>query len=223
LYYVTVKRQQALCLYDNLPSIYVSLLNRFYSISTRYLHRHLKCRESLNCEKESIMKMVKKVILVAVVLPITLGTASAFAGNKDSQNDKGHKSSSMEQCSPGLHLTPRLMKKLDLTDAQENQLKELRKADRAEMEAKMDEHAQHMNALLLADKFDKAQAITMVKEEQKDRIGRQVDRLEKDFNMLSVLTPAQKTKLLEIGKKYRQKCAKEMKPSMGKEHKEKGE
>lgn len=152
------------------------------------------------------MKMVKKLMLATVIFPIALGTASAFAGS-----DKGDaKRHSMERCQPGPVLNPKILKRLDLTDAQKEQFKALRNADRAEMKAKMDARGKQMNDLLLAETFDKAKATAMAKEAQNNRIERQVDRLEKQFKMLSILTPAQKEKLMEFEKKHQQKCDEKM-------------
>ena len=163
------------------------------------------------------MKMTKKLILATVMFPIALGTASAFAAG-----GKGdHKRSSMERCQPGPVLNPKIIKRLDLTDAQKEQLKALRNADRAEMKAKMDARDKSMNALLMADTFDKEKAAAMVKESQNNRVQHQVDRLEKQFKMLSILTPAQKEKLQSFEKKHQQKCDEMMK--QGKGDRKKGE
>ncbi len=76
------------------------------------------------------MKPAKKLILAAVVLPLTLGTASAFAfGGKD------HHKGPRDECGPGMDRG--IMRQLDLTDAQKEQLNELREANRAEMKAKL--------------------------------------------------------------------------------------
>ncbi|WP_245959197.1 Spy/CpxP family protein refolding chaperone [Marinomonas pollencensis] len=149
--------------------------------------------------------MTKKLILATVMFPIALGTASAFAAGKDD-----HKRSAMERCQPGPVLNPKIMKRLELTDAQKEQFKALRNANRTEMKAKMDARDKRMNDLLMADTFDKDKAEAMVKEAQNNRVQRQVDRLENQFKMLSILTPAQKEKLMEFEKKHQQKCGEMM-------------
>lgn len=163
------------------------------------------------------MKMAKKIILATIMFPIALGTASAFAAsNGDKNNQKGdHKNPRMEQCAPGLNLTPRMIKRLDLTDTQKQQMKALRQADRADRKAKMDEHEKRINALLIADKFDRSKAEAMVKEGQNNRVERQVHMLEQQFKMLSILTPAQKEKLMTLSEKHQQKCDEKMQHGKG--------
>ncbi len=86
------------------------------------------------------MKTAKKLVLAAVVLPLTLGTASAFAfGGKD---HKGHRG----ECGKGMDRG--IMRQLDLTDAQKDQLKEMREANKAAMKAKFaDGHEAHMQSV----------------------------------------------------------------------------
>ncbi|WP_133013383.1 Spy/CpxP family protein refolding chaperone [Marinomonas flavescens] len=171
------------------------------------------------------MKMAKKIILATIMFPIALGTASAFAAsNGDKNNQKGdHKNPRMEQCAPGLNLTPRIIKRLDLTDAQKQKIKALRQANGAEMKVKMAKHDKQMNELLLADKFDKSKATAMVKEEQNNRVERQVNRLEKQFQTLNILTPEQKAKFADIEKKQHQKCGDKMNHGKGKKPMGKGD
>lgn len=163
-----------------------------------------------------MMKMIKKLMLATVVLPIALGSAGAFAGGgKDNQRP------SMERCQAGPILNPKVIKRLDLTDAQKQQMKALRQADRADRKAKRDEREKRINGLLMADKFDQSKAEAMVKEGQNNRVERQVHMLEQQFKMLSILTPAQKEKLMTLNEKHQQKCDEKM--HHGKGDREQGE
>ena len=158
------------------------------------------------------MKTAKKLVLAAVVLPLTLGTASAFAfGGKD---HKGHRG---------------IMRQLDLTDAQKDQLKEMREANKAEMKAKFADgkearmaerqaHHEKVQALLLADNFDAAAANDLAKEMVEKQTERRVKMMEKKHQMLSVLTPEQKTKFVELQKERQQKCGEKMQKRMEKHH-----
>ncbi len=75
------------------------------------------------------MKSAKKLVLAAVVLPLTLGTAGAFAyGGKNQQ--KGPR----DECGPGMDRG--IMRQLNLTDAQKDQLQTLRNEHRDEMRGK---------------------------------------------------------------------------------------
>ncbi|MGI9919428.1 CpxP family protein [Vibrio owensii] len=167
------------------------------------------------------MKTAKKLVLAAVVLPLTLGTASAFAfGGKD---HKGHRG----ECAMGMDRG--IMRQLDLTDAQKDQLKEMREANKAEMKAKFADghearmaerqaHHDKVQALLLADNFDEAAANDLAKEMVEKQTERRVKMMEKKHQMLSVLTPEQKTKFVELQKERQQKCGEKMQKRMEKHH-----
>lgn len=167
------------------------------------------------------MKTAKKLVLAAVVLPLTLGTASAFAfGGKD---HKGHRG----EC--GMGMDRGIMSQLDLTDAQKDQLKEMREANKAEMKAKFADghearmaerqaHHDKVQALLLADNFDEAAANDLAKEMVEKQTERRVKMMEKKHQMLSVLTPEQKTKFVELQKERQQKCGEKMQKRMEKHH-----
>ncbi|MGD1467912.1 CpxP family protein [Vibrio harveyi] len=167
------------------------------------------------------MKTAKKLVLAAVVLPLTLGTASAFAfGGKD---HKGHRG----ECGMGMDRS--IMRQLDLTDAQKDQLKEMREANKAEMKAKFADgkearmaerqaHHEKLQALLLADNFDAAAANDLAKEMVEKQTERRVKMMEKKHQMLSVLTPEQKTKFVELQKERQQKCGEKMQKRMEKHH-----
>lgn len=82
------------------------------------------------------MKSAKKLVLAAVVLPLTLGTASAFAfGGKD------HHKGPRDEC--GMGMDRGIMRDLNLTDAQKDQLQSFRDANRAEMKANIHKTAKH--------------------------------------------------------------------------------
>ncbi|RTZ13871.1 periplasmic repressor CpxP [Vibrio aquaticus] len=160
------------------------------------------------------MKLAKKLVLAAVVVPLTLGTASAFAfGGKD------HKKGGHGECGGGFDRG--IMRKLDLTDAQKDQLKEMREAGKTEMKAKfkdnfevhhaeMQAHKAKVQELVLADNFDQAAANELAKAMVEKQTERKVKMLEKQHKMLSVLTPEQKTKFVELQSERAEKCAEKM-------------
>ncbi|WP_322803266.1 CpxP family protein [Vibrio alfacsensis] len=168
------------------------------------------------------MKSAKKLVLAAVVLPLTLGAASAFAfGGKD------HHKGPHGECGKGMDRG--IMRQLDLTDAQKDQLKEMREANKAEMKAKFADgkearmaerqaHHDKVQALLLADNFDEAAANDLAKEMVEKQTDRRVKMLEKKHQMLSVLTPEQKAKFVELQKERQQKCGEKMQKRMQKHH-----
>ncbi|MFM2591149.1 CpxP family protein [Vibrio sp. TBV020] len=160
------------------------------------------------------MKLAKKLVLAAVVVPLTLGTASAFAfGGKD------HKKGGHGECGGGFDRS--IMRKLDLTDAQKDQLKEMREAGKAEMKAnfkenfearhaEMQAHKAKVQELVLADNFDQAAADELAKAMVEKQTERKVKMLEKQHQMLSVLTPEQKAKFVELSQERADKCAEKM-------------
>lgn len=164
------------------------------------------------------MKMSKKIILASVVLPIALSTGSALAfGGKDHKDEK-------DQCRPGLDRG--ILKQLDLTDDQKEQLKELRKVAKEERKAGREDRKEkgdpeqrkeaqgqkleQLNNLLLADKFDPAQATKIAQEMAEKHIKRQVSMLNKQYQMISILTPEQKAKFVELQEERLDNCAEKM-------------
>jgi protein CpxP len=162
------------------------------------------------------MKMTKKLIIASIVLPLVLSTGSAFAfGGKDNKGNKGGHG----ECRVGLDRG--MMKQLELTDAQKDQFKTLKKATKEERKNKGEGNSkQHqaerlagldkVNSLLLADKFDPAQATEIATEMASKQIKRQVSMLNNQYQMISILTPEQKTKFVEIQKERLNDCAEKM-------------
>lgn len=159
------------------------------------------------------MKLAKKLVLAAVVVPLTLGTASAFAfGGKD------HKKGGHGECGG---FDRGIMRQLDLTDAQKDQLQEMREAGKKEMKAnfkgnfetrhaEMQAHKAKVQELVLADNFDQAQANELAKAMVEKQTERKVKMLEKQHQMLSILTPEQKEKFVELSQQRADKCAEKM-------------
>ncbi len=166
------------------------------------------------------MKSAKKLVLAAVVLPLTLSAAGALAyGGKNQQ--KGPR----DECGPGMDRG--IMRQLDLTDAQRDQLQSLREANRAEMRGKnsadrdariAERQAYHakVQALVLADSFDEAQATALAKEMVEQQTERRVQMLERRHKMFSVLTPEQKAELVKLQNERMQECGERMQRHMSK-------
>ncbi|MBD1564591.1 CpxP family protein [Vibrio sp. S12_S33] len=154
------------------------------------------------------MNMTKKMVLAAVVLPLTLGTASVFAYG----GGKGQYKRSDDECGRGADRG--IMQQLDLTADQQAKLKEMRGANRDQMknefkgqkQAQMQAHHAKVQALVLADNFDEAAANELAKEMVDQQVSHRVKMLEKRHDMLSVLTPEQKVKFQELQQERMQKC-----------------
>ncbi|XNH05072.1 CpxP family protein [Vibrio cyclitrophicus] len=168
------------------------------------------------------MKMTKKLVLAAAALPLIFGTASAYAyGGGDKSDHKGMH----DKCGG---FDKKVMRQLDLTDAQKEQLKEMREADRAEMKAKrganktakmaqMKAHHEKVQALVLVDNFDEAAANDLASQMVAKQTERRVAMLKKQHDMMSVLTAEQKTQLKEIQQERMSKCADKMEKRMNKD------
>ena len=161
------------------------------------------------------MKMTKKLILTAAALPLMLGTASAFAYGG---GDKGDHKGMHGKCGG---FDKKVMRQLDLTDAQKTELKEMREANRAEMKekhagnkadkmAKMKAHHEQVQTLVLADNFDEAAANDLASQMVEKQTERRVAILKKQHQMMSVLTAEQKTQLKDIQQERMAKCAGKM-------------
>ncbi|MBU2896973.1 CpxP family protein [Vibrio hepatarius] len=155
------------------------------------------------------MKTAKKLILAMVIFPLTLGSVSVFANNGKEHGKKGHKEFTLDRG---------LMRELDLTQEQQAQLKDLREAMKKDFKAQYQEnfavhqeerqaHKEKMQALLLADSFDKEAAHELAKVMLEKQTEHNVKLLEKQHQLLSVLTPEQKTKYIEVQKERDEKRA----------------
>lgn len=159
------------------------------------------------------MKNAKKLVLAAVVLPLTLATTSAFAFGGGKGHDKGpHGECGMDRG---------MWRQLDLTDAQKTQLKEMRESGKEQMREKHKEQfaahqaerqamQEQVNQLVLADTFDQASANELAKQMVEKQTERKVRMLEKQHQMLSILTPEQKEQYVELKKERMTKCQDKM-------------
>ena len=163
------------------------------------------------------MTLSKKLLLAAVVLPLTFGSVGAFA-----EGGKGHKD---REFAPRIGLDMQLIKKLDLSDEQKDELKALRKEAKEEHKAmredrhqgpseEMKQQRKAVTDLLLADTFDQAKANSIALEMATHQAERQVKMLEKQHQILSILTPEQKQKLLELQQERAEKRMEKMRKHM---------
>lgn len=154
------------------------------------------------------MKIAKKLILASVVLPLVLSTSAFAFGGKDHKGPH-------DECRPGLDRG--MMKELDLTDSQKEQFKTLRQANKEERKEGFNDkreqgeksrmaHFDKVNSLLMAEKFDPAKATQLAQEMSNKQVERQVDMLSKQHKMLSILTPEQKAKFIELQKERMEDC-----------------
>jgi protein CpxP len=154
------------------------------------------------------MKKMTKIILSAALLPVVLGSAAVMAKGGDKEGNKGGRH---EQCGRGSDKG--LIKQLDLTAEQKTKIEEMRQANREEMkndrEAKRAEkqamHKQEQQ-LVMASDFDEQAAQDLAKQMVDTQAEQRVERLKNRFDMMSVLTPEQKEKLVELQQAQMEKC-----------------
>ena len=155
------------------------------------------------------MKTVKKLVLAAAIVPMAFASASAFAFGGKGEHRGGHCQGGMERG---------MMKQLDLTDAQKTQFKQMREANRKQMKGNFEAnfetrqaHHAKVQQLLLADSFDQAEANALAKQMVEQQTERRVKMMEKRHQMLSILTPEQKAKFVELSNERMNKCAEKRK------------
>ena len=145
---------------------------------------------------ETTMKIFNKTIVIAMALPLVLGSMSAFAG----QDHQDHQGRMMKG-----HHGGKIFSQLDLTAAQQQEMKTLRQANRSEHKAQRVENhkamlveRQQLDKLVLADNFDESAVRVIAEKMSQQQVERRVAMLEQRHKMLNILTPAQKQKFVEL-------------------------
>ena len=145
---------------------------------------------------ETTMKIFNKTLVIAMALPLVLGSMSAFAG----QDHQDHQGRMMKG-----HHGGKIFSQLDLTAAQQQEMKTLRQANRSEHKAQRVENhkamlveRQQLDKLVLADNFDESAVRVIAEKMSQQQVERRVAMLEQRHKMLNILTPAQKQKFVEL-------------------------
>ncbi len=166
------------------------------------------------------MKTTKKLMLIALMAPFALGSASALASGEKTPPPPGPGPKGFDQmCHGGFERG--MFKDLNLTDAQKTQLKEMREKGREAMKGEMEKnfaaHREEMKAfqaqeqkLVLADNFDQAAANALAKQMAEKQAERRVEMMSKRHDMLSVLTAEQKQKYAQLMQDRQQSCEQKM-------------
>lgn len=171
------------------------------------------------------MKNVNKTLLAAIILPLTLGSASALAfgggqhkgdsldGDRAERGMSMHKSGHKGQIQA---MNLRLFKQLDLSDAQKDKIKDIfeeshdqRRDGRGEGYNNMSKARQQMQDLTLTDNMDESAVQALAEQAVSAQTEKQVDRLlshaQLENKIYNVLTPEQKNKLKELKKEQDEK------------------
>lgn len=103
----------------------------------------------------------------------------------------------------------RMLKGLDLTDTQREQIRALAAASKAEKPdlSAMQQQHEAMQALVKADQFDEAAARILLEKQQNRMLEQQLERLKLQHQIRALLTDEQKTKLDERMAKMRERMA----------------
>ncbi len=150
------------------------------------------------------MKSITFNRLATVFFASVLAISSVSAMAKSHHGDEGAAMSGMM-----LH---RMLKNLDLTEAQQSQIKALTEKFRAtqpERDARMAEREQ-LQALVNAQTFDSNAARSLLEKQQAARIEHQLTALQYMHDVRAVLTPEQKAKMDEKMAKMQQRIKERM-------------
>lgn len=151
---------------------------------------------------------MKKSLVVLISAPLALGSMSALAAPHGGQQHGGKHE---QQC--GMGMERGIWNKLDLTDAQKDQLKELRQQDRQAMKEGFKAHKGEMKAnhekmqqLVMADDFDQAAVTSLAQDMANQRVEGQVKMAKSRHDMFSVLTAEQKEQFTKLSGEKHQQC-----------------
>lgn len=153
------------------------------------------------------MKAMKKTLALAVLLPLTMASASALAygGGMHHHGGKGG------DC--GMYDGKRMFSQLDLTAEQQEKMTAMRDANREARRSEMASHrtemqAQHqkMQQLVLADNFDEVAVRELAKQMSEQQVEHRVTMLKQRHEMFKLLTPEQKTKFQQLQQDRMAQC-----------------
>ncbi len=152
------------------------------------------------------MKMAKKMILAAVILPITLGSAAAFAKGGPGQGRGG-------DCGQGGLMNPAVFAQLNVTPEQKAKMAELRLQQRDAMQAQRAGKRAEMRAfklkereLVMSSNFDEAAAKKLAEQMVQRRAEQRVTMMKQRNAMMNVLSADQKAKLTTIQQERMNEC-----------------
>ena len=109
-------------------------------------------------------------------------TAAAPAEGKMMMHHKG----------PGMHNEMMMFKDLNLTDAQKQQIRDIRKSERDQIKRLSLEERRAMHDIIASDSFDKAKAEAQIDKMAEQHKARMLAHLETQNKIYNILTPEQK-------------------------------
>jgi|GEM_PF-727228 len=158
------------------------------------------------------MKMTKKMILAAVILPITLGSTVVLAAGGGYGPGQGRGFGG--DCGRGGMMNPAVFTQLNITSSQKAQMAELRlqqrdtmQGQRAGRQAEMRAFRQQQRDLVMSADFDEAAAQQLAEQMVQSRVSQRVAMMKQRNAMMNVLTADQKAKLTAIQQDRANECA----------------
>ena len=121
-------------------------------------------------------------------------TAAAPAEGKMMMHHKGKPGMhhEMHHKGPGMHNEMMMFKDLNLTDAQKQQIRDIRKSERDQMKRPPLEERRAMHDIIASDSFDKAKAEAQIDKMAEQHKARMLAHLETQNKIYNILTPEQK-------------------------------
>ena len=98
----------------------------------------------------------------------------------------------MHHKGPGMHNEMMMFKDLNLTDAQKQQIRDIRKGERDQMKRPPLEERRAMHDIIASDSFDKAKAEAQIDKMAEQHKARMLAHLETQNKIYNILTPEQK-------------------------------
>ena len=144
------------------------------------------------------MNMAKKVLLTAVVLPLTMAASGAFAAGGP-QGPKGDRTPD-GVCGPDGEQS--ILQQLNLSKQQTEQLKALHQKEHQAMRKEMKALHDEEQSIVLAKNFDQEKATQLAQKMVNLQVQRRVEMLQQRHDMMAILTPEQKGQF-ELLQKYR--------------------
>ncbi|MFA1016812.1 ATP-independent periplasmic protein-refolding chaperone Spy [Enterobacter sp. SAT-E-asb] len=98
----------------------------------------------------------------------------------------------MHHKGPGMHNEMMMFKDLNLTDAQKQQIRDIRKGERDQMKRPPLEERRAMHDIIASDSFDKAKAEAQIDKMAEQHKARMLAHMETQNKIYNILTPEQK-------------------------------
>lgn len=152
----------------------------------------------MNISKLTIQKMIA-VTAMAMALPMGAHAASHDAADKKPHSEMRHHHR---------HGDMAMLKKLDLTDAQQAQVKQIMQKQKANMKDAMGERRaqrEEIRLLVEQDTFDSAKAERLISQQQDKERAAKLEMLKTRHEIYKVLTPEQREKAKVIRAEHREK------------------